>query len=265
MRACAVVVAILLALPSRAADRQQIATVNIAATSLFTYLGCLVQKRVQSGRDAFRCFATGAVAGAGFYQAKRFASRGDIATGWIIANAATSLVENTTAGEHPLSRLGYSFGPFRLRVVTPFDAKRESLADIDVSAAETIYLARAYGDADDFDVRDSMVWWETRRPVTEDDLVFHGYTWGMFPGTWSRARSRTWSHEAVHAIQALQLDSVDPPVLTLGRSWAGIRIRHVRAGAVNLTDNLLQGRRAYHHRWAEIEAYRLTDDRRPPR
>jgi hypothetical protein len=265
MRLIAATLVLILAIPARAADRRQIAAINVAATSFFTYLGCLVQKRVQTRRDAVRCLAGGAVAGVGFYQAKRFASRGDITTGWLVANAATSIVENTTAGEHPLARLGYSFGPFRLRVVTPADTKRESLVDVDISAIETAFLAHAYLDADDFDVRDAMVWWETRQPITEDDVTFQGYTWGLFPGTWEGARSRTWSHEAVHAIQALQLDSVEPPALTMGRSYRGIRIRHVRAGAVNLTDNLLQGRREYHDRWAEIEAYRLTDDRRPPR
>ncbi|HEX8281094.1 MAG TPA: hypothetical protein VF551_06935, partial [Chthoniobacterales bacterium] len=137
MRAAALTLSLLLAIPSSAADRQQIATLNVAATSLFTYLGCVVQgklqKRVQTRRDAARCFGAGAVAGVGFYQAKRLAARGDITTGWLVANMATSVVENTTAGEHPLSRLGYTFGPFRLRVATPADRARESYVDLDLS------------------------------------------------------------------------------------------------------------------------------------
>jgi hypothetical protein len=264
MRAIALMLILLLALPSRAVDRQQIATINVAATSLFTFLGCLVQKKVSTRRDAVRCFSAGAVAGAGFYQAKRLAARGDITTGWLVANAATSLVEDTTAGEHPLSRVGYTFGPFRLRVATPLDRAHESYVDLDVSLAETGFLFRAVEDADDFDVRDGLLWFETRDRLREDDVVFNGYTWGIYPGTWALARQSTRNHEAVHAVQALQLDSVEPPALTAQRNRRPFRIRHVRLGTVNVTDNVIWGQGPYDDRWVEIEAYRLTEDRRPP-
>ncbi|HYO78743.1 MAG TPA: hypothetical protein VE010_19945 [Thermoanaerobaculia bacterium] len=269
MRAAALTLSLLLAIPSSAADRQQIATLNVAATSLFTFLGCVVQgklqKRVQTRRDAARCFGAGAVAGVGFYQAKRLAAQGDITTGWLVANMASSVVENTTAGEHPLSRIGYTFGPFRVRVATPADRARESYVDLDLSLVETGFLLRAMNDADDFDIRDGMVWFETREQVREDDFIFSGYTWGIYPGAWTRARQSTWNHEAVHAIQALQLDSVEPPLLTAQRDRRPSRLRHVRAGAVNLTDNIFWGQMDYEQRWGEVEAYRLVDDRRPPR
>ncbi|MEA2465330.1 MAG: hypothetical protein QOJ98_3077 [Acidobacteriota bacterium] len=268
MRLAAVFLALLLALPARAVDRQRIATVNIASTSLFTFLGCVVQgklqKRVQTRRDAARCFAAGGAAGIGFYQAKRLVADGDITTGWLVANLATSVVENTAAGEHPFSRLGYTFGPFRLRFATPADRARESYVDLDLSLVETGFLARMLIDADGVDIRDGMLWWETDERLTEDGRAFNGYTWGLYPGVWTRARQSTRNHEAVHAIQALQLDSVDPPALTLGRNRQPFRIRYLRAGAVNLTDNLFWGQRAYDERWVEIEAYRLVDDRKPP-
>jgi hypothetical protein len=264
MRVLALLLVLILAAPLSAADRQRIATINVAATSLFTYLGCLVQKQVRSGRDAAKCFGVGAIAGAGFYQAKRFAAQGDITRGWLIANAASSLVENTTAGEHPLSRIGYTFGPLRLRLVTPLDEKRESLIDLDLSIVETGFLVRAIDDADDIDVRDGMIWYETKGPDIVNGRVLHGYTWGIYPGTWSAAREHTWNHEAVHAVQALQLDSVEPPLLTFPRGSRWIRLRHIRAGAVHLSDNLFHGQRPYRDRWVEIEAYRLTLDREPP-
>lgn len=252
---------LILAVPLSAADRQRIMTINIAATSLFTYLSCVVQKKVRVGR----CFTAGAIAGAGFYQAKRLAAQGDITTGWLVANLASSVVENTTAGEHPLSRIGYTFGPVRLRAATPFDRAKESLLDIDISAVETGFLLRAMNDADDLDVRDGMIWYETRQPEREGNLVFHGYTWGMFPGTWTRADEHTWNHEAVHATQALQLDSIEPPAYTFTQHRRAVRVRHLRLGALNLADNLYHGQRPYEDRWAEIEAYRLTEDRPPPR
>jgi hypothetical protein len=268
MRFLACALALLLAIPARGVDRHQIATVNIAATSLFTFLGCVVQgrlqKRVQTRRDAGRCFAAGAAGGIGFYQAKRLVAGGDITTGWLLANLATSVVENTAAGEHPFSRIGYTFGPFRLRFATPADPAHESYIDLDLSVVETGFLARTLIDADDVDIRDGMLQWETEERLTEGGLVFNGYTWGIYPGAWTRAQESTWNHEAVHAIQAMQLDSVEPPALILGRNRQPFRIRYIRAGAVNLTDNLFWGQRAYGDRWVEIEAYRLANGRKPP-
>jgi hypothetical protein len=153
----------------------------------------------------------------------------------------------------------------RLRVATPFDRARESYADVDLSAVETGYLTRAIQDADDVDIRDGMLWYETNEPdVDEEGRVVHGYTWGVYPGVWSGARAEVWSHEGVHAIQALQLDSVEPPALTLDRERRIIRVRHLRAGAVNLFDNLSAQLVPYEERWVEIEAYRLAGDQAPP-
>jgi hypothetical protein len=263
-RVLALALAVILAVPSQAADRQRIAAINVGATALVTLASCAVQKHLHVAR----CLAAGTVAGAAFYQAKRLVGRGDVTEGWLVANFANSLVENTTAGEHPLGRLGYTFGPLRLRIATPFDRKRESLVDVDVSAAETGYFVRAILDADDFDVRDGMLWYETRAPEAgEGGVVFDGYTWGIFPGVWSGAPRETWHHEAVHAVQALQLDSVEPPALTLeGTSPTRrvIRVRSLRAGVLNLADNVVDARLPYEDRWAEIEAYRLSGDRKPP-
>jgi hypothetical protein len=260
----------LFSVPIHAADRQRIATLNVAGTTLMTYLGCVVQNKVMKRpvRNA-RCLVAGAIGGAGFYQAKRLAGEGHLTTAWLVANLSSSAIENTMHGEHPLSRLGYSFGPFRLRVATPLDRERESIVDVDLNAAETGYLARAFLDADDVDIRDGMIWWETRDPDVQGDLVFHGYTWGMFPGVWSGAQPHVWNHEAVHALQSLQLDSVEPPALDLRddgrRSFRFFRIRYVRAGVLNLTDNIAWAQAPYEDRWAEIEAYRFAERRDPPK
>ncbi|HKR62939.1 MAG TPA: hypothetical protein VJZ00_04340 [Thermoanaerobaculia bacterium] len=244
-----------------AADRRKIATLNVGATALVTLASCAIQKHLR----VVRCLTAGAIAGTAFYQAKRLAGRGDITEGWLVANAANSLIENTTAGEHPLSRIGYTFGPLRIRVATPFDRSRESLADVDLSAAETGYLLQAFADADDVDIRDGMLWYETRDPERgEGGVVFHGYTWGIFPGVWSGAETHTWRHEAVHAVQALQLDAPEPPVLTLDRERRLFRVRYLRAGALNVADNVTTAQQEYANRWEEIEAYRFAEDRKPP-
>jgi hypothetical protein len=66
-------------------------------------------------------------------------------------------------------------------------------------------------------------------------------------------------------VQALQLDSIDPPLLTFQRGRRAIRLRSLRGGMLNVTDNIANASIVdYGDRWAEIEAYRLTEDRRPP-
>jgi hypothetical protein len=258
----AVALLLLLTLPLHAAEREKIAVLNVAATSLFTYLSCVLQKHARP----VACLGAGAVGGLGFYQAKRLAGDGHITTAWLLANLSGSVVENTTAGEHPLSRIGYSFGPLRLRVATPLDRARESLLDIDVSAVETGYMTRAFLDADDVDIRDGLVWYETDDPDVDDEgRIIHGFTWGLFPGTWSAARDDVWNHEAVHAVQSLQLDSVEPPLLTLDRERRLVRVRYLRAGALNFADNVSAQLVPYEERWVEIEAYRFAEDARPPR
>ena len=263
----ALAILLLLAIPAQAADRQKIAALNVASTSLVTWAGCLVHaKLTRTAPKHARCLTAGAIGGAGYYQAKRLAGNGHITTAWLVANLTSSVVENTTAGEHPLARVGYSFGPLRLRVATPLDRARESLLDIDVNAAEVGYLTRALLDADDVDLRDGMIWYETEAPsVDEEGRAVHGYTWGVFPGVWKSARQHVWNHEAVHAVQALQLDSVEPPALTLDRERRRVRVRHLRLGLLNVTDNVGAQLLPYEERWFEIEAYRFAGDREPPR
>lgn len=267
MRVVSLVLIAALALHARGADRQRIAAANVAGTTLFTWLGCYVHAKItKTPPHHARCLAAGAFGGVAFYQAKRMAGEGHLATSWIVSNVASSVVENATAGEHPLSRIGYSFGPLRLRVVTPFDRARESLVDVDVNAIETAYLARAIEDADDVDIRDGMLFFETKNTERdEQNRIILGATWGMYPGVWTRAARSVWNHETIHAIQSLQLDSVDPPALTLDRGRRIVRVRYLRAGALNLTDNLIAQKIAYEDRWVEIEAYRLAEDRWPPR
>lgn len=265
MRATALLLAVLIASPMSAASREKIATINVAASSLFTLVSCAVQGKVHSRTDALRCAGMGSLAGAGFYQAKRLAGDGHVGTAWLVANLSSSIVENTAAGDHPLGRIGYTVGPVRLRFATPAERASESFVDVDVSVVETGFMVRALVDADRVTVRHGMIWFETDEPRFDERFVYDGYTWGVFPGVWRGAPDRTRSHEAVHAVQSIQLDSVEPPAFTLGRRPRFVRLRHVRAGTLNLSDNLAMSQIDYEKRWAEIEAFRLTEDREPPR
>jgi hypothetical protein len=110
-----------------------------------------------------------------------------------------------------------------------------------------------------------MIWYETREPQRGDGVVFHGYTWGIYPGVWSGAQRTTWHHESVHAIQSLQLEAAEPPAIILDRERRLFRVRSVHLGALNLADNITWARLPYEDRWAEIEAYRLSENRTPPK
>ena len=56
------VVVLLLSIPVRGADRERVAAMNVAATSLFTWLGCVAHaKFTRTTPDHGRCLAAGAV------------------------------------------------------------------------------------------------------------------------------------------------------------------------------------------------------------
>ncbi|HEX7151895.1 MAG TPA: hypothetical protein VF618_10435 [Thermoanaerobaculia bacterium] len=256
-----------LTIPAHAAGRRRMRAVNISATSLFTLLGAFAQGKVKTARDAGRIALAGLVAGYGFSEAKAMAGRGDVTTGWLVANAASSLVENTTSGNHPLSHIGYTAGPLRLRVATPLDRERQARIDVDFSVIETFFLVRAIQDADEVGIRDGMLSFERRDVINEDDLVFVGYTWGIYPAVITGTGPEIWHHEAVHAIQSQQLDSVEAPVYTFDRDDTKprfLRWRHVKPGFVHAASNLASQQKDYADRWAEIEAYRLAQDVAPP-
>ncbi|HEX9985986.1 MAG TPA: hypothetical protein VGF69_22180 [Thermoanaerobaculia bacterium] len=262
-RIIAAVLAVALVLPAQAADRRRMRAVNISATSLFTVLSAAAQGKVKSRRDAVRLVLAGLVAGYGFSEAKERAGRGDVATGWLIANAASSLVENTASGNHPLSHIGYTVGPLRLRIATPADREHASRVDLDVSVVESFFLAQAIRDADDVQIRDGMLSFERNDPVVEEH-VFVGYTWGIFPAVVKGTGPEIWNHEAVHAIQSQQLDSVEAPLYAFQEEPRFFRLRYLKAGFIHTTSNVASEQRQYHERWTEIEAYRLAQDVAPP-
>lgn len=131
-------------------------------------------------------------------------------------------------------------------------ADRRKIAVLNVGATALFtYLSCAIPETDDPD-------------VDEEGRVVHGFTWGLFPGVWSGAQRHVWNHEAVHALQSLQLDSVEPPALTLDRERRLVRVRTLRAGALNFADNVSAQLIPYEERWVEIEAYRFAEDAQPP-
>ena len=138
-------------------DRAKVRAYNIGLTSLFTLVNATVQGEVRSVRDAVRHLLIGSGAGYSFYQAKRMAGGGRTTEGWLLANATSSIVENTSSGEHPVGRIGYTVGPMRLRFATPFARKALANIELDWSLAETAYLITALREGDHVRWRDGLI------------------------------------------------------------------------------------------------------------
>ena len=245
-------------------DKRKYLAYNISLTPIFTLISARVQHHVVTSREAGWDLLIGAAAGLSFYQAKRITGAGRTTEGWLLSNATASVVENTAGGERPLGSVGYTVGPFRLRFATPLAKRAAANIEADWSAAETFFMIKGRHQADHFRVRHGLIAIDRDTPWPTNDVAtghFGGLTHGVFPGVAPGQGSVTWSHEMVHAIQAQQLDSVEPSILDLAGDPSGPRrlfaFRNVRLGFVQML-NWPLSRRPYAKRWEEVEAYGLA-------
>src|SRR5689334_5838405 len=86
-----------------AADRIQIASLNVVIQGVVTTVSAAVHGHVHRPADVMRTFASGAASGFGMYQAKALVGKGHVTSGWLLANAAGSVSENVVADRHPLA------------------------------------------------------------------------------------------------------------------------------------------------------------------
>ncbi|HEY2828552.1 MAG TPA: hypothetical protein VGJ88_00435 [Thermoanaerobaculia bacterium] len=238
---------------------------NVSLTSVFTLISARVQQHVLRPKDVARDLLIGAAAGLSFYQAKRITGIGRTTEGWLLANVTASAVENTASGEHPMGRVGYTVGPFRLRFATPLARKAIANIEADWSVAETAFMVEGRRKGDHFHIRHGLIAIDRDTPWPTKDVAggfFGGLTNGVFPGLAPGQPSVTWSHEMVHAIQVQQLDSVEPSVHVFGSSDPSqprrlFAFRNVRLGFIQML-NAPTFRRPYTERWGEVEAYGLA-------
>lgn len=278
MRNAAIAVLVLIVATDRAAaaDARKIRTANIGAQAVMTLVSAAVQGNIHGGRDILRCVLGGSLSGYGFYESKVMAGDNRVHQGWLVANVSGSISENVAAGKNAFAQLGYSIGPFRIRVPIPrLDPDADSYVYVDASEYEAISLVRAIRDNDRMRFRGGLIAFERDSVYPSDDsrFVTIGSTYGMFPGVSPRANRFTWPHEVVHAIQSLQGDSVEPSFSLLtyrpkrdpNQPKRLLRFEHLKAGVVNLGIDGLLSRQPYADRWTEIEAFRLSEDVAPPR
>jgi hypothetical protein len=257
-----------------AADRSKIRTLNIGVQAVMTLVSGAVQGKIHRVSDVARCLGSGAVAGYGSYEAKTFVSRGHVQRGWLVANVASSVSENAAAGRNPVSQLGYTVGPIRLRFAVPgLDRDGDAYVYLDASVYEMATLVRSFQDNDRIRFRSGLFAFErdTLYPAEDGIGPFTGTTWGIYPAVWTGAGEKVWHHEVIHAIQSLQGAAVDPPFRMFtwhpARRTSGarrpFRFEYLQLGLVNLGRDLIEGREDYQDRWTEIEAYRLAEDVAP--
>ena len=271
-RTAAFLLALLIARGAGAADRARIRRINVGAQAFVTVVSALAQGKIRSGPQFWRVLGSGAAAGFGFHQSKILVSRGHDQQGWVLANVAASVTENAAAGKHPLAQIGYSVGPFRVRVPIPaLDRTADSYMYVDASAYETGKLIAFYRQNDRVQWRSGMIAFErdTLYPAGDGAGPYTGRAFGIFPGVWKHAPEVVWRHEVVHAIQGLQGDAAEPSLRLFTYSPKAtqrkrlIRFEHFELGLVNLANDAVIYRQPYEARWTELEAYRLTEDREP--
>lgn len=261
---------ILLAGEANAAGRKTLRGYNISLQPAFTLLSAALQRKIHSRSDVWKCLAAGAVAGYGFSEAKVNAARGDVRTGWFIANAASSVSANAAAGRHPLGRLRWTMGPVHAELTTPLEREidRKAFVHVGLSLYETgalIYMSR---ESDLRVRRDGLISFSNRRLYDVQGTPRQGMTAGIFPGVSRGAGDDVWNHEVIHAIQSLQIDSVEPPLCAMAPDGCNRRKRRpvqfdFELGVLPLLHADVLGSRNYDARWVEIEAWRLAQGSEP--
>jgi len=271
-RCVALPLVLLLAVPAAAqrrppirneqANHTKMRAFNVGATAFFSVFSGMRQGQINSCRDFWRHLLIGGGAGAAFYESKRLAGNGKVTAGWLLANATATIVENTASGEHPIGRIGYTVGPLRLRVATPYVRDGAAKIDADVSIAQTILLGAAFGAGERVSFRNGLIAVDRDTPWNLEGRFPEGATFGVFPGVIPGAARKTWHHETVHAIQAQQISSTAEPVLTITRKRHGRRplfaLRQVRLEWAYLPVFQSESR-DYPEQWTEVEAWWLAE------
>ena len=251
--------------------RRRILAVNVAGTAVLVLGRGAVEGEIDGLGDGAEALAWGALAGAGFYAAKRVSGEGHPALALGVAALAGSLAENAATGGGPLSHVRVPLGLADVRVRTPFATRRDG-PTVGVEADPLILGASVALPLRGFRPR-------LRRGTAvfeADDLGGgpryrrHGRTVGRLVLIEADAPPRVLQHETVHRIQALQAGSVTPG----GTVGSLVGARPTAAGGAVAFDARTEWFYAlngvlwtvlvdYLDRWPEIEARALDEPPRP--
>jgi hypothetical protein len=242
----------------KAASNGAVLAGNVIGTGVSTLLRGLIMGNIKSFKDVSKCFIYGSVAGLGFYQSKAMAAKGNILAGVLLANLSASVAENVAMGEGPLDYLGFSFPFIHLQVATPLAKKPAAIFEASFCSRDIISFIGSINKAKHVSFRNGLLTFTADEPMAQGVL---GWTTGIFPTTLAGGNEQVMNHEAIHAIQNLQLMAVSPePLLSRKSDPDGstkvLRFSGFRLQAFGLANDLvLHGLQKYDMRWKEIEAY----------
>ena len=262
--AVAILLAALLAFPATRLSAVSEGTVilgNVIGSGVTTLARGLLQGQVHSFKDAVKCLAYGSASGYGFYQAKKQVASGRTLAGVLLANLSASVIDNVTAGEGPLSYLGFSLPLARIEIATPLARQKRSLLRVTVSPRDAISLALAIGKSDRVSLRGGMLAFEADTPLAAG---VRGWAYGIFPTMVTGEDDLVYRHEMVHVVQSLQMMAASPePFVTSYRREEGkaklLSFAGIRAQALGLVNDLTLSKiQSYDGYWKEAEAYHLV-------
>ena len=251
----------------------RIALANIGLTGSFALVRGWLTGNVDDRGDAVEIFLGGGLGGYGFYQAKRLIGNEHAFAGLALAYTSASVVENAAQGRHPLSHLRFGPGPVDLRVRTPFAEPDAPFATVEVnilSAAGALVLP-VLGYKPSF--RNGKLYFRTNDFINQEGRVRTvARTINRTPLLGPDPSEYTWEHELIHVVQSLQVGATTPyyrlsslypsPSYSLGGTehlkW-DLQIDWLYGTLV-----LSQLAVDYEQRWAEVEAYSLTEPEAPP-
>ena len=208
----------------------------------------------------------GAVAGAGFYGAKRLVGERRPVLGFALAYASASLAENVAEGRHALSHVRVGLGPLDVRVATPFarddgPGVRLEAEPISVVAAVVLPLQgfRVRGCAAGLCYRGEDAVRITRAGRRYRRL---GRTVGRVVRVWPPFTARTEAHEGVHVIQGMQLAAATPRgtlrALVGDRTEAAVALDVRTDWLTPVIGGLVFSLVEYERVWTEREAFTLA-------
>ena len=234
---------------------------NIVGSGVTTLVRGLLQGQVHNFKDAIKCLAYGSVSGYGFYQSKKLVAANHVFSGVLLANLSVSVIDNVTAGEGPLSYLGFSLPLARIEIATPLAKQKRSLLRVTVSPRDAISLALSLSKSDRVSLRNGMLAFEADTPLAEN---VRGWAYSMFPTVLSGTPEWVYQHEMVHVVQSMQLMAASPePFLKSHRREEGkakfLDFAGFRAQTLGLVNDLTMAKlQSYDKYWREAEAYSLV-------
>lgn len=240
---------------AKAATETEITLANVGGNAVATLLRGVLEGKVKNLKDAGKMLLYGGAAGYGFYQSKKLVANGNTFAGVMLANISASVTENTAVGNHPLSHIGYSLGPIRVRVATPLNKDGGATINMDVSPKEIISLVAAFKNADSFSFKDGLFTFKAQQQLGQAI----GWCYGLYPTVMDGTDNYVYNHEVVHVVQNLQLmASSYEPFMKYGGEKGTFSFSGVRLQTLGVVADLSLSQFSYEDNLKEIEAFHFA-------